>query len=144
MSASPRPPFVHRSTVRFTHTDPAGYVFFPRYFEKLQATVEDWFNKALGVAYADFIMKERRGLPTARTECDFQKPCFLGEDLDIALYLEKIGNSSLHVRFEGSVSGDPRLVARSVLVVISTETGKPLRIDDDLRQRLAAYKASTG
>lgn len=141
---APRPPFVHRSTVRFTHTDPAGYVFFPRYFEKLQAAVEDWFNKALGVSYADFIMKERRGLPTARTECDFQKPCFLGEELDIALYLEKIGNSSLHVRFEGAVNGDTRLVARSVLVVISTEDGKPQPIDSDLRQRLEAYQASTG
>ncbi len=138
-----RPPFVHRSVVRFTHTDPAGYVFFPRYFEKLQATVEDWFNKALGLSYADYIMKERLGLPTAKTECEFQKPCFLGEELDIALFLEKIGNSSLHIRFEGSVGGEPRLIARSILVVISTESGRPQRIDDDLRQRLEAYQGST-
>ncbi len=30
--------------VRFTHTDPAGYDFFPRFFEMFQACVEDWFH----------------------------------------------------------------------------------------------------
>ncbi len=45
--------FCLRIPVRFTHTDPAGFVFFPRYFEMIQAVVEDWFTHAIGVRYAE-------------------------------------------------------------------------------------------
>ena len=32
--------------VRFGDVDPAGIVFYPRYFEMLNAAVEDWFTMA--------------------------------------------------------------------------------------------------
>ena len=136
--------FVHRSVVRFTHTDPAGYVFFPRYFEMLQATVEEWFSRALGVKYSSFILDQRLGLPTVRMECEFLKPSILGEELGLALTLEKIGRTSLTVRFDGYVAGEHRLSARSVLVVIDMANGRPVPIADDLRRRLVAYQASCG
>ena len=37
------PPFSLRIPIRFSHCDPAGYVFFPRFFEMLQAVVEKKF-----------------------------------------------------------------------------------------------------
>ena len=33
-------PYTQRMPIRFTHTDPAGYVFFPRYFEMWQDVKE--------------------------------------------------------------------------------------------------------
>ena len=33
---------------RGAHTDPAGIVFYPRYFEMINAQVEDWFTGPLG------------------------------------------------------------------------------------------------
>ena len=132
-------PFTLGLPVRFTHTDPAGYVFFPRYFEMLQAVVEEWFTQALGLKYADFVLNRKLGLPTAHTECTFQAPCRLGEPLEITLYLEHIGRSSLRARFVGRVEGEQRLVARSALVVTNLENGRPLPIDDDLRGRLEGY-----
>ncbi len=137
-------PFTLGLPVRFTHTDPAGYVFFPRYFEMLQAVVEEWFTQALGLKYADFILNRRLGLPTAHTECTFEAPCRLGEALEITLYLEHIGCSSLRARFVGRVAGEQRLVARSALVVTNLEDGRPLPIDDDLRGRLEAYLSACG
>ncbi len=132
-------PFTLGLPVRFTHTDPAGYVFFPRYFEMLQAVVEEWFTQALGLKYADFILERRLGLPTAHTECTFEAPCRLGEPLEITLYLEHIGRSSLRARFVGRVEGEQRLVARSALVVTNLEDGRPLPIDEDLRDRFETY-----
>jgi len=133
--------FVYQTTVRFTHTDPASYVFFPRYFEMLQATVEDWFTHALGIRYADIVLKRGLGLPTAHTECDFLRPCRLGERLEIAVVLEKVGRTSMHLRFDGRVGGEQRLRARSVLVVIELGDGRPVAIDGDLREKLTAYAA---
>lgn len=133
------PLYVHRATVRFTHTDPAGYVFFPRFFEMFQAAVEDWFTECLGLNYAEQILQHGVGFPTARTECDFMRPCRLGDTLELRLVLEKLGRSSLTLRFDGSVQGEMRLRARSVLVAIEMQHGRPQPLGVELRERLQAY-----
>ncbi len=133
------PLYVHRAAVRFTHTDPAGYVFFPRFFEMFQAAVEDWFSDCLGLNYAEQILLHGVGFPTAHTECDFLRPCRLGDTLELRLVLEKVGRSSLTLRFDGSVRGETRLRARSVLVAIEMQHGRPQPLGAELRARLQAY-----
>lgn len=125
--------------VRFTHTDPAGFVFFPRFFEMFQACVEDWFNNGMGIDYADLILNNGVGLPTAHTECDFAKPCRLGEKIEISLNVEKIGNTSISVMFVGRVEGEERLRARSVLVAIDIKNGRPIPLSKELREKLLNY-----
>ena len=137
-------PFTLRLPVRFTHTDPAGYVFFPRYFEMFQAVMEEWFTQALGIKYADFVLGRQLGTPTAQTECTFMAPCRLGDPLEITLYLEHIGRSSLRVCYVGRVEGERRLEARSTLVVVSMDDGRPRPIDEALRAKLVAYQAAAG
>jgi len=132
--------YVYSTRVRFTHCDPAGYVFFPRFFEKFQAAVEDWFNIALQVDYAGIVLNHGVGLPTAHTECTFKKPCRLGEILDLSVRLMKVGSTSLTVEFIGSVAGEQRLRAQSVLVFINLEDGKPVTIPDDLREKFEKYQ----
>ena len=51
----------------------------------------------------------------------------------MAVHLENIGNTSLRLRFQGSVGGELRLDALLTLVVITLGNGRPLRIPDDLR-----------
>lgn len=134
-------PYTHSSRIRFTHTDPAGYVFFPRYFEKFQSAVEDWFNEGLEVDYAGIVLHRGVGLPTAHTECNFMKPCRLGEILDLSLRLTKVGSTSLTVEFFGSVAGEQRLHGQSVLVFIDLMDGTPVPIPEDLREKLETYQA---
>ena len=129
---SPKP-FTVRLPIRFTHTDPAGIVFFPRFFEMIQAAVEDWFTHGLGVNFAKFV-EDGFGMPTAHTEC------FLGDFLDIAVTLERIGRTSVTLAFTGTVGGEERLRARSVLVLFSLPKRKPLAIEGDLRARLERYR----
>ena len=134
-------PYIYSARVRFTHTDPAGFVFFPRFFEKFQAAVEDWFNLELKVDYAGLVLNHEVGLPTAHIECNFIKPCLLGEILDLTLLLTKVGRTSLTVEFIGSVNGELRLKAKSVLVFINLKDGKPAAIPDSMRSRFEAYRA---
>ena len=132
-------PFVSKSTVRFNHTDPASYVFFPRYFEMIQAAVEDWFTTALGISYADLINNRRLGFPTARTECEFFQPSRLGDTVEIGIYVERLGNASIALIFIGSVDGQERLRAKSIIVTISLENGRSQPFPDDLRVQIEAY-----
>jgi 4-hydroxybenzoyl-CoA thioesterase len=135
-------PFVHRTQVRFSQTDPAGYVFYPRFFEMFQAAVEDWFYEELEIDYAD-MFRGGRGLPTAHTECDFINPCRLGDLLELTVLLEKIGKSSITIRFVGRVGETLCLKALSVLVLIDTGDGKPRQIAPDVRGPLEAYARAT-
>ncbi|NOY12577.1 MAG: acyl-CoA thioesterase [Deltaproteobacteria bacterium] len=140
---SGKKPYTYSSRIRFTHTDPAGYVFFPRFFEKFQAAVEDWFNLELAVDYAGLVLNRGLGLPTAHTECTFIKPCLLGEMLDLSLRLIRVGNTSLTVEFIGSVAGKQRLRARSILVFIRLKDGTPVPIPADLRGKFEDYQAQS-
>ncbi|QKK01444.1 MAG: acyl-CoA thioesterase [Pseudomonadota bacterium] len=134
--------YVHRSPVRFTHTDPAGYVFFPRFFEMFQAAVEEWFNRCLQMNYAELILEQGIGFPTAHTECDFLRPCRLGEVLELDLVLERIGRTSFTLRFDGHIGDKPRLRARSVLVAIELGLGRPQPLTPLLQRRLDSYLAT--
>ncbi len=131
--------FSFKSQVRFTHTDPAGYVFFPRYFEMLQAVVEDWFALSLDLNYAVMINEQRLGTPTAAIQCTFMKPSRLGDVLTITVYLEHLGTSSFRVRFRGRVDNDLRLEAVSTLVMTNLDDGKPRPLPPDLRARMERY-----
>ncbi len=135
-------PYTYSSRVRFTHTDPAGYVFFPRFFDKFQAAVEDWFNFELEINYAALLLKQGIGLPTAHTECTFLKPCLLGEILDLNVVLQRIGSTSITLAFVGSVASEQRLNAQSVLVFIDMKDGRPVAIPEEVRTKLELYQFS--
>jgi 4-hydroxybenzoyl-CoA thioesterase len=126
-------------TIRFSHCDPAGIVYFPRFFSLFNDTVEDWFTRGLGIDYADLLTVQRLGLPTAHVACDFKLPCYMGDILTIALGVERIGASSLALRYSGLVGDELRLTARSVQVHTSLATHRPIPIGDDWRDRMRPY-----
>lgn len=136
-----KPYYTHSSRARFAHTDPGGFVFFSRFFEKFQAAIEDWFNIELKVDYAGLVLDRGLGLPTVQTECLFMKPCLLGEMIDISVRLKKVGSTSITIEFIGSVAEELRLRAQSVLVLINLEDGKPTPVPDDLRRKFETYQA---
>jgi 4-hydroxybenzoyl-CoA thioesterase len=138
------PYYTHSSRARFSHTDPGGFVFFSRFFEKFQAAVEDWFNIELKVDYAALVQNRGLGLPTAHTECRFMKPCLLGDVIDISVRLKKVGMTSLTIEFIGAVAEEQRLCAQSVLVFINLKDGKSTPIPEDLRRKFETYQAQGG
>ena len=71
-------------TVRFNHTDPAGIVFFPRYFEIFNEVLEKWFEGPLEMPYAT-LMQEDHMTPTVHVDTTFLKASRLGEKLDVFL-----------------------------------------------------------
>lgn len=134
--------FCLRIPVRFHHTDPAGYVFFPRYFEMLQAVVEDCFTHVIGVRFADMILERRLGTPVASVSCDFLVPSKLGDEISMCAAIEHVGRSSIRLRFTGSVGAEKRLEAVMTVVMISLDDGRPRAIPDDMRTRLVELTQS--
>ncbi len=118
--------FVHHTPVRFAHVDAAGIVFYPRFFEMLNAAVEDWFA-ALGRDFRSLHLDDRIGTPTVRLEADFVAPAMLGDVLEIALTPVRVGNSSCTYRFAFTAEGTLRLKGEGVLVCmdLDAKTSRP-------------------
>jgi 4-hydroxybenzoyl-CoA thioesterase len=139
MPAGMKAPFVSEKLIRFHHCDPAGIVFYPQYFVLFHELLEDWFNRGLEVDYADFVSKERRGLPTVHIDCDFRIPSKIGETVEMRLAVARIGNTSLTLDVSVYGDGALRVSAHQVLVLISLDDGSTLSIPSDLRQRFACF-----
>lgn len=135
-------PFALSVPIRFSHTDPAGIVYFPNYFDFCNAAVEDLYGRALGIDYARMIFEGRRATPIVRAECDFFVPSQMGETLELAVLLGKIGNSSIEIEFFGHVARVLRFKARLVTVHMDLETRRAAPIPDGLRAKFDAYKAA--
>jgi 4-hydroxybenzoyl-CoA thioesterase len=139
MTAASKAPFRAEKLIRFHHCDPAGIVFYPQYFVLFHELLEDWFNRGLGVDYADFVSRERRGLPTAHIDCDFRIPSKIGDAVEMRLAVTRIGNSSLTLDVSVYGGGAVRVTARQVLVLISLEDGSVLPIPPSLKKRFAEF-----
>ncbi|MFK7994550.1 MAG: acyl-CoA thioesterase [Granulosicoccus sp.] len=120
--------------VLFKHCDPAGIVFYPRYFEMINDTVEAFFEEFLHYSYREVIIGN--GAPTAQISATFSAPSRLGDMLNIGLKLTALGNSSMNLAFETRCNGELRFSAQSVLVYIDSN-GKPTQWPDRVRQKLS-------
>ena len=65
--------FTRSVTVRFSHCDPAGIVYFPHYFDIFNGLIEDWYGQELGYDYAELIMGSKYGFPFVHLDCDQYK-----------------------------------------------------------------------
>jgi len=114
--------FSFRQKIKFKHCDPAGIVFYPRYFEMINDTVEAFFEDIL--AYPFGSMHPDNGIPTAQIQTQFSAPSRLGEVIDIALKVRRVGTSSLDLAYEAIGNGEKRFAASSTLVHVGAQ-GRP-------------------
>ncbi|MFT7771609.1 acyl-CoA thioesterase [Roseateles sp.] len=128
--------FEREQTVRFGHCDPAGIVFYPRYFEMLNELVEDWFAHGLGLPFAQLIVQRRIGMPTARLDTRFKRISRLGDRLCQRLYVERVGGSSLMLAIAFDGSDGTRVEFDQLLVCTSLDTHRPQPLPADLRVAL--------
>ena len=126
--------------VEFNHCDPAGIVFYPRYFEMTNSVAENFFREVVGQSYAA-MMAAKQGVPTARLEADFHAPSRLGDVLDWRMTLAKVGGTSVGATLEAWAGAEKRLTVRLVLVFVTSDGGRPVptRWPDEIRTKLTDF-----
>lgn len=136
--------FTTHAKVRFADVDAAGIVFYPRYFEMLNAAVEDWCADGLGWDFRRMHLELRIGIPTVRLECDFVKPSHLGDLLAIHLMPTRLGNRSLGAEFQitgtDQAGGEQtRIQGRAVLVCMALDTQTSIDWPPELRAKIEQF-----
>lgn len=139
---------VHRVVVRFGHCDPAGIVYFPRFFELFHDAMETWFAERLGLAYAAVVTGRKIGFPAVHTEADFKSPCALGDEIGVELRVGNLGRSSIGLVYAiRGAAGDLRVTGATTSVVMDLDPAsagfrRAVKIPDDLRARIEAFAAA--
>lgn len=107
--------------VEFNHCDPAGIVFFPRYYEMLNSVIENFFRDVLEAPWERVTTEEGHGVPTVRLETVFRAPSRLGEVLVIALQVVAVGRTSVDFALEAVCEGELRLTSSHRLVWVGRD-----------------------
>ena len=116
--------------VLFRHCDPAGIIFYPRYFEMVNDLVEAFFDEALGWPFEQ-VLKDA-GVPTAEIRLRFTAPSRHGDHLRLSLRVAKLGRASMGLEFQGHCGTELRFEGDSVLVHVDA-AGKPCPWPDAIR-----------
>ena len=127
--------------VEFNHCDPAGIVFYPRYFEMVNSVVENFFRDDVDHSFAR-MMAEGAGVPTARIEANFRAPSRLGERLEFTLEVTRVGGASVTFAIAAGCEGQHRMAVDLTLVWV-TEGGRATQWPEATRARLSAHLEGT-
>ena len=128
--------FEEVQAVRFQHCDPAGIVFYPRYYEMLNLTVERFFERQLGFSFNKLHKQLNVTVPTVRIETDFLDASYLEDRLQFQMTLDRIGKSSLGFQIVCMCEDKLRLRALITLVCIDFDKKKATPWPDVLRIKI--------
>lgn len=111
--------FRFEQKVLFKHCDPAGIVFYPRYFEMVNDCVEAFFAAELDCPFER--LHQHGAVPTAAIEADFKAPSRHGDHLQFALVVTAIGRSSCAYAVDVGAADGHRFGVRATLVNIDAD-----------------------
>lgn len=84
--------------IEWGHCDPAGIVFYPRYFELFDSSTTLMITKATGLTMYQLLQKyDFAGYPMVDTRARFMMPTRFGDDVVIESAFAKIGRSSFEI-----------------------------------------------
>ncbi|MDU8912532.1 thioesterase family protein [Aestuariicoccus sp. MJ-SS9] len=121
--------------IMFKHCDPAGIVFYPRYFEMMNDCVEAFFEERLNLPFA--ALHSEGAVPTAEISTRFTAPSRLGDELTIGLRVTRLGRTSLGLRLTALCGEETRFETTSTLVMVDRD-GRPTAWPAEVREKINA------
>lgn len=138
------PAFVYRLPVRFHEVDPAGIVFFARYFQYAHDAQEAWLRE-IGFPLEIPITERGVMLPLVHAEADYHRPLRTGQEMTIELSVVRLGQSSFTLETRiGTDQNANHAVVRTVHVCVDPVTEKSKPLPESLRDAIGAYSESEG
>ena len=85
-------------TIEWGDCDPAGIVFYPRYFAMFDASTAALFVAALGIGKREILERfEVIGFPMIETRAKFYRPSRFGDRVKIETQIARVGRSSFDI-----------------------------------------------
>ncbi len=129
---------IHHWQIRvyYEDTDLAGIVYYANYFKFIERARSEYIRE-LGI---DQRQLKAAGMVFAvrRVEADFLSPARFDDLLDVETGLARLGGASVNLEQTVS-SGATRLFHARVRLAVLSESGRPLPIPADIRQKFQIH-----
>jgi len=141
MSARPVP-FVWQRPIFWGDTDAARIVYTGKFTDYMFEAIEAWMRAYLDTDWFIQTVDEHRGGPIAKLDFEFFSPLTPRDTLDLSVYLDRIGSSSVTFRVEGHADQGERhcFTGRCVTVGFDYEKGAAMAISPERRAIMEAYR----
>ena len=135
-------PFSTRIKVRFGDADPAGLVYYPVIFHYFHIGLEEFFAARCGISYDKLIAEERLGFPTVKSEAEFFVPLIYGDEVDLEIFVSKLGTSSAVFEYRATRAQDGTLCARATQIqaCMNMDTRRAVPIPDKYREAFQRHE----
>lgn len=130
--------FRFETRIRFIDTDASGRIHYTAMFRYFESAEIEWM-RSLGIVYglADFTF------PRVHVECDFKLALLHDDPIVIEVFLTKLGRSSARLEFRTLKNAEIAATGVIVIVCMSRETQRAIRIPDEVRAKLAGAVTSS-
>ncbi len=136
-------PLVVRRYVKWGEVDFARVAYTGRFLDWVLESAEVWFKHTMGESWAGFNAKRGVTLPVMGCSLDFHHMLKPDDEINMTVLLERIGRSSHTLKivahnqdgvhcFDGTLS----------FAAVDPATQKSVPMPDELKDRMAAYKAA--
>ena len=133
-------PFRTTRRVEFVDTDMAGIAHFSNFFRWMESA-EAEFLRARGLTFKLPWQGQELGFPRVSAACDYFKPVYFEDVLEIAVRVENVGRKSVTYGFEFTRDGEVLARGRVSCVccrVLADHRLESVEIPASLRARLEA------
>ena len=125
--------------VRYAETDQMGYVYHGNYAAYFEVARTESFRQ-LGIRYRD-LEAQGVGMPVGELHTRFRRPARYDDLLTIKVLLRELAEGS-RVKFEYEIRNEAQELLTegyTLMVFVSTATGRPVPIPGSVRDKLAPY-----
>ncbi len=115
--------------IEWCHCDPAGIIFYPRYYEMFDISTTLMIERALGVSKAEYLKAyDFAGHPLVETRARFLIPTRFGDEVEIATALVACGRSSFNIEHRITRAGELAVEGFETRVWVVRDPGDPTRM----------------
>ena len=136
-------PFTVRRRVNWGDTDTAEIAYTGRFVPFAIDTLEIWYEAVLGLNFYQ-LKRNNMGNPAVSLHFDFHSPLVAGDRFDTAVFVERLGRSSITHRFEMTKVDGPLVCTASFTAALVTDVQTPaiktLPFPNDWRARIEGYQ----
>ncbi|MFO0723544.1 MAG: thioesterase family protein [Myxococcota bacterium] len=125
--------------VRFGHADPAGIVYYPRFFEWFHDAFEAMFEAVTGRPYAEILQGTRAGFPAVSLATEFKAPARFGELVEVEVFLSRLSERSGTFEYRVRRMGALLATASVKVSVIDLDTMRSRPWPPELRAQFEPY-----
>ena len=125
--------------VRFGHADPAGIIYYPRFFEWFHDLFESMFEAVIAEPYAHVLNHRRVGFPAVQVQCEFKKPARFGDLVDVQVFLSRLSDRSATFEYRVMRQGELLVTASVKVAAMDLDRQVSTQIPEDIRSAFLPY-----